>query len=122
MERSTVARLNHSATVSIGARGTSRTHLSSFSDWRLDRDGLPGELVEEEGIEPSFAGCRPAVLPLNDSPKMTATLAGRAQSLNVERNLADPWVAVDSVVEERLRCFGFALDFPDSGIRYVVRL
>ena len=26
-------------------------------------------LVEEEGIEPSFAGCRPAVLPLNDSPK-----------------------------------------------------
>ena len=32
-------------------------------------NGLPGELVEEEGIEPSFAGCRPAVLPLNDSPK-----------------------------------------------------
>jgi hypothetical protein len=26
-------------------------------------------LVEEEGIEPSFAGCRPAVLPLDDSPK-----------------------------------------------------
>ncbi len=78
-------------------------------------------LVEEEGIEPSFAGCRPAVLPLNDSPKMTATLAGRAQSLNVERNLADPWVGVDSVVEERLRCFGFALNFPYSGIRHVVR-
>jgi len=58
---------------------------------------------------------------LNDSPKMTATLAGRAQSLNVERNLADPWAGVDSVVEERLRCFGFALNFPDSGIRHVVR-
>lgn len=25
-------------------------------------------LVEEEGIEPPSAGCRPAVLPLNDSP------------------------------------------------------
>ena len=25
-------------------------------------------LVEEEGIEPSSAGCRPAVLPLDDSP------------------------------------------------------
>ena len=29
------------------------------------------KLVEEEGIEPSFAGCRPAVLPLNDSPNWT---------------------------------------------------
>ena len=32
-------------------------------------------LVEEEGIEPSFAGCRPAVLPLNDSPKLGCGLA-----------------------------------------------
>ena len=69
MDRSTVCRLSHSATVTLGARGTSRTCLSSFSDWRLDRNGLPGELVEEEGVEPSFAGCRPAVLPLNDSPE-----------------------------------------------------
>jgi len=58
---------------------------------------------------------------LNDSPKMTATLTRRAQSLNVERNLADPWVGVDSVVEERLCCFGFALNFPNSGIRHVIR-
>ena len=36
---------------------------------RVSLDDLPGELVEEEGIEPSFAGCRPAVLPLNDSPE-----------------------------------------------------
>src|ERR1700733_12416911 len=51
---------------------------------------------------------------------MTATLTRRAQSLNVKRNLADPWVGVDSVVEERLCCFCFALNFPNSGIRHVV--
>ena len=44
VERSTVARLSHSATATFGARGTSRTCLSSFSDWRLDRNGLPGGL------------------------------------------------------------------------------
>jgi hypothetical protein len=44
VERSTVARLSHSATVTSGARGTSRTCLSSFSDWRLDRNGHPGEI------------------------------------------------------------------------------
>jgi hypothetical protein len=32
-------------------------------------------LVEEEGIEPPSAGCRPAVLPLNDSPKTGCGLA-----------------------------------------------
>ena len=30
---------------------------------------FPANLVEEEGVEPPSAGCRPAVLPLNDSPK-----------------------------------------------------
>ena len=30
-------------------------------------------------------------------------------------------VGVNSVVEERLRCFGFTLNFPDSRIRHVVR-
>ena len=34
---------NHSATATLGARSTSRTCLSSFSDWCLDRNGLPGE-------------------------------------------------------------------------------
>ena len=81
MDRSTVCRLSHSATVTLGARGTSRTRLSGFSDRRLDRNGLPGELVEEEGIEPSFAGCRPAVLPLNDSPENWL----RAGELNATR-------------------------------------
>ena len=38
-------------------------------------------LVEEEGIEPSFAGCRPAVLPLNDSPEKWL----RAGELNATR-------------------------------------
>jgi hypothetical protein len=33
----------HSATATHGARGTSRTCLSGFSDRRLDRNGLPGE-------------------------------------------------------------------------------
>ena len=44
MERFTVARLSHSATATLGARSTSRTCLSGFSDRRLDRNGLPGEL------------------------------------------------------------------------------
>jgi hypothetical protein len=35
--------LSHSATVTLGARSTSRTCLSGFSDRRLDRNGLPGE-------------------------------------------------------------------------------
>jgi hypothetical protein len=34
---------DHSATVTSGARGTSRTCLSGFSDRRLDRNGLPDE-------------------------------------------------------------------------------
>jgi hypothetical protein len=44
VDRSTVCRLSHSATVTLGARSTSRTCLSGFSDRRLDRNGLPGEL------------------------------------------------------------------------------
>ncbi len=43
VDRSTVCRLSHSATVTLGARSTSRTCLSGFSDRRLDRNGLPGE-------------------------------------------------------------------------------
>ena len=81
MDRSTVCRLSHSATVTLGARSTSRTCLSGFSDRRLDLQGHPGELVEEEGVEPSFAGCRPAVLPLNDSPENWL----RAGELNATR-------------------------------------
>jgi hypothetical protein len=42
VDRSTVCRLCHSATVTLGARSTSRTCLSGFSDRRLDRNGLPG--------------------------------------------------------------------------------
>jgi hypothetical protein len=93
----------------------------AFQTGALTATASLAKLVEEEGIEPSFAGCRPAVLPLNDSPKLDATLARRAQSLNVERDLADPVVGVNSIVEERLRCFGFALNFLDSCIRHVVR-
>ena len=44
VKRSTVARLIHSATVTPGARGTSRTCMSGFSDRCLDRNGLPGKL------------------------------------------------------------------------------
>ena len=51
VDRSTVCRLSHSATVTLGARSTSRTCLSGFSDRRLDRNGLPGDtLVEEEAL------------------------------------------------------------------------
>ena len=73
MDRSTVCRLSHSATVTLGARSTSRTCLSGCADRRVfdlnvRETASLANLVEEEGIEPSFAGCRPAVLPLNDSP------------------------------------------------------
>ncbi len=44
VDRSTICRLSHSATVTLGARSTSRTCLSGFSDRRLDRNGLPGEI------------------------------------------------------------------------------
>ena len=54
---------NHSATATLGAR-TSRLC-----------DGL-ARLVEEEGIEPPSAGCRPAVLPLNDSPNFFGARGG----------------------------------------------
>ncbi len=43
VDRSTVCRLSHSATATLGARSTSRTCLSGFSDRRLDRNGLPGK-------------------------------------------------------------------------------
>lgn len=41
----------------------------AFQAGALTATASLANLVEEEGIEPSFAGCRPAVLPLNDSPK-----------------------------------------------------
>jgi hypothetical protein len=41
----------------------------AFQTGALTATASLANLVEEEGIEPSFAGCRPAVLPLNDSPK-----------------------------------------------------
>jgi hypothetical protein len=41
----------------------------AFQTGALTATASLANLVEEEGIEPSFAGCRPAVLPLNDSPE-----------------------------------------------------
>jgi hypothetical protein len=56
---------------------------SAFQTGALTATASLANLVEEEGIEPSFAGCRPAVLPLNDSPEkwlrageLNATLVG----------------------------------------------
>src|SRR5438445_2430685 len=48
---------------------------SAFQTGALTATASLAKLVEEEGIEPSFAGCRPAVLPLNDSPKPGCGLA-----------------------------------------------
>jgi hypothetical protein len=47
----------------------------AFQTGALTATASLANLVEEEGIEPSFAGCRPAVLPLNDSPKLGCGLA-----------------------------------------------
>ena len=44
----------------------------AFQTGALTATASLANLVEEEGIEPSFAGCRPAVLPLNDSPNLVA--------------------------------------------------
>jgi hypothetical protein len=43
-----------------------RAHWLSEASQRL-ATASPTNMVEEEGIEPPSAGCRPAVLPLNDS-------------------------------------------------------
>ena len=53
----------------------------AFQTGALTATAFLANLVEEEGIEPSFAGCRPAVLPLNDSPKKWL----RAGELNATR-------------------------------------
>ena len=53
----------------------------AFQTGALTATASLANLVEEEGIEPSFAGCRPAVLPLNDSPKKWL----RAGELNATR-------------------------------------
>ena len=59
MDRSTVCRLSHSATVTLGARSTSRTCLSGFSDRRLDRNGLPGEIGGSAQTTLSFSRMEP---------------------------------------------------------------
>ena len=48
----------------------------AFQAGALTATASLANLVEEEGLEPSFAGCRPAVLPLNDSPKEKCLRAG----------------------------------------------
>jgi hypothetical protein len=53
----------------------------AFQTGALTATASLANLVEEEGIEPSFAGCGPAVLPLNDSPKNWL----RAGELNATR-------------------------------------
>jgi hypothetical protein len=61
VERSTVARLSHSATVTLGARSTSRTcsahwTRSAFQTTALTATASLAKLVEEEGVEPSDRG------------------------------------------------------------------
>src|SRR5713226_1582913 len=53
----------------------------AFRTGALTATASLANLVEEEGIEPSLAGCRPAVLPLNDSPQNWL----RAGELNATR-------------------------------------
>ena len=124
MDRSTVCRLSHSATVTLGARSTSRTCLSGFSDRRLDRNGLPGELVKEEGVEPSFAGCRPAVLPLNDSPKLLRAGELNATRMAYEASMTPVHLPAENLVRETeaepaasrlsIECSNRAELFPDG--------
>ena len=69
VERSTVARLSHSATATLAPGARVERACPAFQTGALTATATLANLVEEEGIEPSSAGCRPAVLPLNDSPK-----------------------------------------------------
>ena len=75
VDRSTVCRLSHSATVTLGARGTSRTCLSSFSDWRLDRNGLPGELGGRGGNRTLICWLQASGPPVERLPQLGCGLA-----------------------------------------------
>ena len=81
MDRSTVCRLSHSATVTLGARGTSRTCLSGFSDRRLDRNGLPGELGGRGGNRTLFCWLQASGPPIERLPQTWL----RAGELNATR-------------------------------------
>ena len=59
--------LGHGFQLAPGARV--ERACPAFQTGALTATAPLANLVEEEGVEPSFAGCRPAVLPLNDSPK-----------------------------------------------------
>jgi hypothetical protein len=81
VDRSTVCRLSHSATVTLGARGTSRTCLSGFSDRRLDRNGLPGELGGRGGNRTLICWLQASGPPIERLPKTWL----RAGELNATR-------------------------------------
>ena len=81
MDRSTVCRLSHSATVTLGARGTSRTCLSGFSDRRLDRNGLPGEIGGRGGSRTLICWLQASSPPVERLPQTWL----RAGELNATR-------------------------------------
>ena len=55
----------------------------AFQTGASTASAILANLVEEEGVEPPSTGCRPAVLPLNDSPNTSKWL--RAGELNATR-------------------------------------
>jgi hypothetical protein len=81
VDRSTVCRLSHSATVTLGARGTSRTCLSGFSDRRLDRNGLPGEFGGRGGNRTLICWLQASGPPVERLPRIWL----RAGELNATR-------------------------------------
>ena len=81
VDRSTICRLSHSATVTLGARSTSRTCLSGFSDRRLDRNGLPGEFGGRGGSRTLICWLQASGPPVERLPQIWL----RAGELNATR-------------------------------------
>jgi hypothetical protein len=67
VDRSTVCRLSHSATVTLAPGARVERACPAFQTGALTATAFLANLLEEV-IEPSLAGGRPAVLPVNDSP------------------------------------------------------
>ena len=76
----------------------------AFQTGALTATAFLANLVEEEGVEPSFAGCRLAVLPLNDSP-VSWLRAGESNATRIayEASMTPVHLPADSFAKEQLR-------------------
>jgi hypothetical protein len=76
-------------------------------------------LVEEEGVEPSFCWLQASGPPVERLPKLAITNPVFAIPSR-KRYLALAWIGRYSVVEECLRRFRLALNLPYPGVRHLI--